>query len=247
MQINEIQYEGALSPAAVKRIGVVALATDLTIERDMPRMLPPGVEMFTTRVKNENPLNLKNLRAMQDNIANAAATLLPGRGVHAAIYACTSGTAAIGENKIQQCMHAALPGIPVITPLSALDAAREALNIKTLSILTPYSAEINRELAKTQSGQTALNIDGLGFDDDMKAADIPPAEIVRAAKKIFRPEADALFISCTALRAAETAEEIESATGKPVLTSNQVLAWRAARLAGCKKTTPGFGALLKTV
>ncbi|MGI9306457.1 MAG: maleate cis-trans isomerase family protein [Gammaproteobacteria bacterium] len=247
MEINQIAFQGALCPAKTKRLGVIALASDLTIERDLPRMLPPDAEMFVNRVQNTNPLTLENLRAMRGDIARAAAGLLPGRGVDAAVYACTSGSAAIGGDAVCKLVQTAHPQTPVTTPLAALDAACAALNIKKLSILTPYSAEINRALGECQTaaGREVININGLGFDDDVLVADIPPEAVVRYAADAVRPQADALFISCTALRAAEVAEEIERAAGIPVLTSNQILAWHGARLLQCARPLSGFGALLR--
>ena len=43
---------------------------------------------------------------------------------------------------------------------------------------------------------------------------------------------DAVFASCTNLRATEVLAEAESAIGVPALASNQVLAWHMLRLAG---------------
>ena len=41
-------------------IGLIALATDYNIETDLRRMLPEGVEMFTNRVLNANPVTIEN-------------------------------------------------------------------------------------------------------------------------------------------------------------------------------------------
>ena len=57
------------------------------------------------------------------------------------------------------------------------------------------------------------------------------------------PEADAVFISCTALRTADVIEDIEAALGKPIVTSNQALAWHALRLMGYEDSVPGLGRL----
>ena len=46
-------------------------------------------------------------------------------------------------------------------------------------------------------------------------------DIIAAAKLAIDDRADALFISCTALRSTEIIPEIERAIGKPVFTSNQ--------------------------
>jgi maleate isomerase len=233
--------------APLGRLGVLALATDYNIEHDLRRMLPPGLEMFTNRIANANPMTLENLRTMASDISRAAAGILPGRGVDAMIYACTSGTAAIGADRITERIRAVWPGIPVTNPLDAAVAAINAFGAKRISVLTPYIEEINREVAVQfcTRGIEVLNIRGFGFDDDIEATGIPPSRLVEAALQTCDPAADLVFISCTALRAAGVIAQIEQALGKPALSSNQVLAWHAMRLMGCSKQVMGFASLFE--
>ena len=62
---------------------------------------------------------------------------------------------------------------------------------------------------------------------------------LRAKSLPCRPEADALFISCGALPSIEIIEALEARTGKPVVTSNQAMAWDALRLAGVEDRVVG--------
>ncbi|MGU9952228.1 MAG: Asp/Glu racemase [Gammaproteobacteria bacterium WSBS_2016_MAG_OTU1] len=245
--INQIDFMDELKPVAPGgRIGIIALATDLTIEQELRTMMPPEVEVFTNRVKNSNPLTLENLRAMQGDIGRAADGLLPGEGVDAVIYGCTSGAAAMGNEVIATEIRKS-QNAPFTTPLLALEAACEALGVRKLSILTPYISEINHELVKclTAAGQTVVNVNGLGFTDDCVASGISVESICRYAKQTFCEPAEALFISCTALRAASVIDKIELEVGVPVMSSNQILAWHALRLLGYQKPIDGFGKLLR--
>ena len=61
----------------------------------------------------------------------------------------------------------------------------------------------------------------MDMSDDRDVAMLPADEIINAAKAAIHDDADAIFISCTAMRSAEIIPEIEAAIGKPVLTSNQ--------------------------
>ena len=69
-------------------------------------------------------------------------------------------------------------------------------------------------------------------------------EILAAARDVCDPSVEGLFISCTAVRAAETVDAIEDALGKPVVTSNQAMFWQAIRVAGCDLPVTGYGRLL---
>ena len=61
------------------RIGLVALATDPTAERDFARMRPGDeVAVYVNRIENRNPTTLENLRAMQPRLTDAARLILPG-------------------------------------------------------------------------------------------------------------------------------------------------------------------------
>ena len=75
--------------------------------------------------------------------------------------------------------------------------------------------------------------------------DQDPQVILEFAAKVCRPDADALFCSCTGWRAMEVAQELETRLGKPVVTAVQATAWRTFRKAGLTDSIKGFGRLLE--
>jgi maleate isomerase len=250
MSIQTVKTPITLDKIAPRgRIGLISLATDFNIEQDLRRMLPEGFEIFTNRIKFANPTTIENLKSMEPDISRTAAGILPGLGVDAVLYACTSGTAAIGEDKVSQLVNIALPNIPVSNPFTAACQAFAAKGIKKISVLTPYIQEINK-IVKEQfeaRGFEILNIAGFGLQDDSKMTRISPQSIYQAAIDICHPQAQALFISCTALRASLVIEKIEQQLGKLILTSNQVSLWHLLKL--LKSSThpkiTGFGQLLE--
>jgi maleate isomerase len=74
---------------------------------------------------------------------------------------------------------------------------------------------------------------------------VSPDCLADFAKTVDRPDADALFISCGALRSTDIIERLESELGKPVIGSNQASMWNCLRLAGIKDRMDGFGRLLR--
>ena len=58
-------------------------------------------------------------------------------------------------------------------------------------------------------------------------------------------DADALFISCTALPALSIINKLEKKLNKVVLSSNQVLIWDTLQSIGKKDSIDGFGRLFK--
>ena len=61
------------------------------------------------------------------------------------------------------------------------------------------------------------------------------------------PAVEALFTSCTALRTAGLVDRLEAAIGRPVVTSNQAVAWDLLRQCGGGRSIPGAGRLLGLV
>ena len=55
--------------------------------------------------------------------------------------------------------------------------------------------------------------------------------------------ADALFVSCTALPALSIIDKLEKKLKKPVLSSNQVLIWDTLQSIGKNQSIKGFGKL----
>jgi maleate isomerase len=70
---------------------------------------------------------------------------------------------------------------------------------------------------------------------------IDPRSVFDALIEIGKGDCEAVFASCTNLRAFEVIEEAEAAIGKPVLCSNQVMAWHMLQIAGLNTTLPGRG------
>ena len=74
---------------------------------------------------------------------------------------------------------------------------------------------------------------------------VPQDDILDAARRADRPDADAVFISCTGQRLNAYLDGIEASLGKPVLAANQVTAWHALVIAGLGDRWAGPGRALR--
>jgi len=232
--------------ASAGRFGVIALATDFNIETDLAQLYPQDVRFFTTRVNSLHPLTIENLRKMEPLISDSAANILPGTKLDVMIYACTSGTIAIGIKRIEQLIHHTHPNIAVTNPVSAALAAFKHYGVARISILTPYTQAVNNEMAEffISQGIEVLNITGFGFEDDTAMSFISPQDIYQAALSATQTDTELLFISCTALRATSVIDKLEETLNIPVISSNQLLAWHSLKLVNYTKGQAGFGSLL---
>ncbi len=230
------------------RIGLIALSTDHTSEREMQAMAPTDeVGIYVSRVANQNPTNRENLLAMQPRLAEAASLILSGEELDVIAYSCTSASVMIGNETVERSIREAKPGVPVVTPTTAAFAAFAHLGARRVSLLTPYIELVTTDMRDyfEAHGLDVVSTVCLGIEDDRMMARLSLDAIVEAALATMDSSAEALFISCTAVPAASVAEVIEEKLQKPVVTSNQAMAWQSLRLAGCNRSISGYGKLLR--
>ncbi len=230
------------------RIGLVVLANDYATERDFMNMRPSDdVAIFVSRVPNENACTVENLHKMAPHITTATSLLVPEGRLDAVAYSCTSGTVVMGFEKIRNLIHAARPGVPCVTPITASLEALDRFEARRLAVLTPYVDDVNAAIASHLEAQSKAIAGFTSFhiEDNEEMAAVPGDAIYQAALEADRPDADALFISCTAIRAVDVVERIEQALGKPVVSANQAMFWQALRASGHQKPVSGYGRLLE--
>ncbi|MCP4317325.1 MAG: arylmalonate decarboxylase [Hyphomicrobiales bacterium] len=228
------------------KLGFVLLATEQTIEENMFRMCPGNVGLHFTRAPIPDSITVESLSRMADDLASAAATLLPDGSIDVITYACTSGSLVIGEDRV---FAELVKGAPAARPTSLITSAIRALNqigAKRIAVATPYLEEINRQEADylEQAGFNVTAISGLNLEKDSEMIRVRPDYLMDFALQSDTPDADALFISCGALRSIDIVEELEQRLSKPVVCSNQAMMWDMLRLAGIADKIPGYGRLL---
>ncbi|RUY65503.1 ectoine utilization protein EutA [Mesorhizobium sp. M7A.F.Ca.CA.001.05.1.1] len=230
-----------------RRVGLIILATDHTSEPDFRRMVASErVGVYVARIPYANPTTPENLRKMQPALTAGAALILPDEPLDAVCYSCTSASVVIGDAEIEAAIQVAKPGVPIIPPPMAGVRGLRALGASKISILTPYTVETSRPMAAyfAAHGFEIVSFTCLGFEDDREMARIAPATLVELAREATDASADALFVSCTALRSALAVTGMEKTIGRPVVTSNQATAWNCLRLCGDDTPRPEFGRLM---
>ena len=193
-------------------------------------------------------VDLDSLAAMERDLATAAASMMPGRGdLDVISYSCTSGTFVIGEERVIAELERMHPRARATTMLSACVAALRALGARRVALGTAYTPDLNALEVEflASRGIEVVRAEGLSLASDEEMNRVTPAWLARFACEIDTPDADALFLSCGALRVLPVIDAIEEAIGKPVVFSNQANFWHCLRLAGIDDRIDGFGRLLR--
>lgn len=230
-----------------KRVGLIVLGTDHTSEADFARMVAgPRVGVFTSRVPYANPVTAENLAAMQPDLSAAADLILPGEPLDVVCYSCTSASVVMGDEAVSSAIREAKPEAPVVTPPMAAVTGLTVLGVTRIAMLTPYTLETSRPMVDyfLASGFQVTKLTCFGLDDDRVMARIDRPSLLAAAREAVTSDAQALFVSCTALRTASIIAEMEDALGIPVVSSNQASAWMCLRLVGESAAQPEFGRLM---
>ena len=238
----EPKFENNQNP----RIGLIALATDLVIEKDFISIIKDKkIDFFVNRIETFNPLTSENLIKMSEKITEVTKDILPDENIDCVAYGCTSGTIAAGYNSIEEKIKKAKPSTSVTTPSTAAVSALKKLNIKKIYLFTPYPKKLNDEVIEffKKEGFEITSNSYFDIASDIDIGKVDPEYLYEVLSNIDLNDADALFISCTALPALAIIDRLEKKHGKMVLSSNQALIWETLEKIGMNKSITGFGKL----
>ncbi len=228
-----------------KRLGIMVPSGNSVAETELRAMLPPEVTMLVTRLALQGSSE-PELLAMLTGLDTAAILLGHAEPDEIAFHCTAVSTFAphlAGE--IRDRITTA-SGRPAFATADAILAALQVLTVHRVLLVTPYIQPVHqREIGfLAANGITVTGGSCLGINTNADMARIPPSVIadqVRAA--VAGVQADACFISCTAIRSAGLIADLEPVLGIPVITSNQVLVWHALRRLGMSQSVKGFGRL----
>lgn len=229
------QFTYELAPRTAPALGLIALQSDERIEQDFRRLLSGSADLFVTRVPSGLDVTPETLAEMEGHLRPAAALLPRSVPFDVIGYGCTSGTAQIGQTGVAARLRQGARTKQVTDPVSALVAACAALGLTRLAFLSPYVESVSdrlRQVLRDQGIDTPV-FGTFAEAEEAKVARIAPQSLVQAAQALAGTGGvDGIFLSCTNLNSLPVIGQLEAETGQPVLSSNLVLAWHMARLAG---------------
>ena len=244
--MNSIKIAPKFNSGINSKVGLIALSTDFMIEKDFKKIIENmNIDLFVNRIRSYYPLTKENLIKMGENVTEVSKDILPDEKLDCVVYGCTSGTIASGYDSIKNKINLAKPEAKVVTPSSAAVNALRKMNVKKISIFTPYSEKLNNDVVDYFKKENFIVTSNSYFDIlyDNDIAKVDPDYLFEVITKMDLGEAEAVFLSCTNLPALNIVDKLEKKLNKIVLSSNQVLIWDT--LQNIKKTEPvdGFGKL----
>jgi maleate isomerase len=230
------------------RIGLIYPFAGWVMEPEFHRMAPPGVTTLTTRVT--------LIAATLDGLADMARSpdverATAGLATAPVQVICFGGTSASflhgpdWDRALRERMARAAGGIAVTTTSQASSRALRALGVHRMVFVGPYLDEVTEQGRRffEASGFKVLNAVGMGLDHDRTISRVTPEEVYHLARRSDHPDAEAVFLSCTALKTIGVIAALERDLGKPVVSANQASFWDCLRTAGVADRLGGYGSL----
>ena len=230
----------------MKRIGMLFPSSGLS-EEEVQKILPDGVSLHVTRMPLKSATYEDELHFA--DCVEEAASLLADAGVDIIAFNNTLGSLMKGKGYDQEIIGRIVrtTGVPATTTITAVIDGLKVMDIKKLILVAANLeelVEIERKFLE-DSGFTVLKSKGLSMENIAKEYDTEPSYWYEQLKKMKNPQADGYFISCGGIRVVDIIEQLEADLEKPVITSNQALAWHSLRKIEIKKPITGFGQLLR--
>ena len=231
------------------KIGLIALASDYMIEKDFINVIKDKkIDFFVNRIECFNPLTSSNLIKMSEKVTDVTKDILPNEKIDCVVYGCTSGTIAAGYDSIEKKIKIAKPDAKVTTPSTASIKALKKLNLNKIAIFTPYPKKLNDEVVaffKNEKFEITSN-SYFDIESDIDIGKVDPDYLYDVLINMDHKDADALFVSCTALPVLSIIDRLEKKINKFVLSSNQALIWDTLEKIGKNNSINGFGKLFSS-
>lgn len=217
-------------PVDTDAIGVV-VPFDFELDWEYWKYLPSRVELFFTRTPYlQAPVGLEMARACgRPSVVAKGVKALGAVRPASTLYACTSGSfvaGVAGEAAIREAMLRAGARRAVTSSGAALQALA-AVDARRVAVAAPYTKGTTVKLVDylAEAGVDTVRASYLGLNGSIsRVSQGTIADLIRSAA---HPDAQAIYVSCTALRTFGMVADLERELRVPILTSNQVSLWAA--------------------
>ncbi|MGR3937946.1 maleate cis-trans isomerase family protein [Streptomyces sp. BRA346] len=236
------------------KVGVVLPATNTSVQPEMEAMRPEGVTNHTGRMQTEDTSLTGGIEDLVSSYREAThraiGSLLPCKpdcfviAFSPEIYWDGPGS----QDEVVASMKSASGGVPVTMSPDAFTTALSHYGARRLGVITPYVPAGDDSVSRffTESGYDVVSMAGLGCSSPERIAHVPEPELREAVKAVDTPDVEAIVQVGTNMAMMRVAAGAEEWLGKPVISNNTVLYWRALRQNGIADRIRGFGSLAAT-
>jgi maleate isomerase len=239
------------------RIGVIIPSTNIGVEYDCQRIIPPGVTWHFARFFVEQPdlssdnMFLAFIEAIRKTIPDAIRDIMTCEPsyIMMGMSAETFWGGLAGNVEFEAKLREDIgPEMGLTSGAAALKAALDAFGAKTVAALTPYQPVGDEQVRRflEESGYTVTKVVGLKCDTATSIAHTPPREVIDVVlNELDGDNVDAIVQAGTNLSTQDIFPALEKKLGKPVIPINIATIWHAFRAHGIGDRISGRGWLLE--
>ena len=237
-----------LATATERVLGMIFPPADYPVPPEATLLYPSGVTFLAEGLA-FNGMTIESYDEAVPRIVPAALKLKE-RGATAISIMGTSLTFYKGAAFNQQLKESITKatGLPATTMSTAIIEGLKAVGGHRLAVATAYNDEVNERLQSFlhESGFEVLAIKGMGIERFEDRPPVTQEELLEFSTSVWKsaPKADAILISCGALKTLEILAPLEQRSGAPVVSSLPHALWAGVRLLGLSGRAPGYGTLL---
>jgi len=245
-------------PERALRIGMVVPSSNVTMETEVPALLrrreaalPERFTFHSARVR------MKRVEAAELAVMNAqgaaAAAALADADCDVIAYACLvaamvddRGYAAI-EGELAAAARENGRDVPVFSSAGALVEAIRSLGARSVALVAPYVPDLTATVVAgiEAGGVRVCDAVSLGVEDNLKVAELPPAQLPKLARRLDIEQADAVILSaCVQMPSLPSIAVVEAELGRPVLSAATATTWKMLRVLDLHGGVEGAGSLL---
>lgn len=229
----------------MRHFGVLIPSTNTTCEIEFGRLLPPSLQVHIARLGKggEGPFMPSN-----DADIDYQSRMLGAAKVEVISLAQTSASL-FSENYDEDVTRrmSAGAGVPAITSAQALGQALEAVRVRRIAIVSPYSPPVierARHYYETKYGLQVAALHSFDSSDAYAIGKLGPENARDAFLKINRPEIEAFIVPGGNFPTLSHIAAWEREFAKPVITTNQAALWAMLRIMRVDEKLSGLGRLL---
>jgi len=224
---------------------------DSDIDDELSLFLPENVQLrsaHTPATTEDITMELIARMSLNSDIEEAAAELVPYQpGCIAYAGTATSFSRGLGCDRDISHRIEARTSVPATTTSTSMVRALKALGVQKVAVGAPYPSEVNAALQAflEASGLVVAQLSGLDLARATEIGELSLTDVADLIRSAYSPESEAVFVSCTGIRAATIIEDLEEELGIPVLSANQVTIWDGLRVMGIEEMPSDRGRLFR--
>lgn len=227
------------------RVGLIVPSSNRMLEPHVAKYLPDDIACHVTRLRMTGSYFMP-IDELIPKVTEAT-RLLTDAKCDPIVFHCTANSMSDGikgEARIKKAIEQETKR-PAITTASATLAAFKHLEAKRIVLVSPYPRKSHEHEIGflSEAGFEIVGEKNLGLNGSDAYCGMQASKWFDTVLQMKNDRADAYFVSCANIQALDCLEDMEGALEAPVVTSNQLVIWKALRMAGINKKIRGLGKL----